>query len=151
MGFDSAALRAVTPPGLRLLRFVSSVPNELIFVVDRSGSMGGTSIEEVRNALQLCLRSMIAGCRFNIVGFGSTFQLLFPERQVYDERSLTAASTHVVNLQADLGGTELLPALQFVLDLPCHAGVRASGKRAAGACPAARRCGTMCPPVSVPA
>ena len=27
---------------------------------------------QVRNALQLCLRSMIPGCRFNIVGFGST-------------------------------------------------------------------------------
>jgi len=41
----------------------ASAPAELIFLVDRSGSMGGDSIEEVRNALQLCLRSMTPGCR----------------------------------------------------------------------------------------
>ena len=40
---------------------------EVIFVVDRSGSMGGDSIAEVRNALQLCLRSLTPGSRFNIV------------------------------------------------------------------------------------
>ncbi len=51
---------------------------DVTFVVDRSGSMEGTSIEEVRNALQLCLRSMNHGCTFNIVGFGSKYQLCFP-------------------------------------------------------------------------
>ena len=54
-------------------------PCEIIFVVDRSGSMGGTSIAEARNALQLCLRSLTEGTHFNIVGFGSSFELLFPE------------------------------------------------------------------------
>jgi Ca-activated chloride channel homolog len=91
-------------------------PAEVIFVIDRSGSMGGSSIEEVRNALQLCLRSMMTGCRFNIVGFGSTHEALFPESQPYDERSLAAASAHAASLDADLGGTEILPALQSVLE-----------------------------------
>jgi Ca-activated chloride channel homolog len=96
----------------------TSVPNELIFLVDRSGSMGGTSIEEVRNALQLCLRSMIPGCTFNIVGFGSQFKALFAKSRRYDEASLAEASAHVTSLEADLGGTEILPALQFVLEMP---------------------------------
>ena len=89
---------------------------EIIFVVDRSGSMGGTSIEEVRNALQLCLRSMVKGCYFNIIGFGSTAHALFPESREYDDASLREASAHVAALQADLGGTEILQALQLVLD-----------------------------------
>jgi Ca-activated chloride channel homolog len=101
----------------------ATVPNELIFLVDRSGSMDGTSIDEVRNALQLCLRSMVPGCRFNIVSFGSTFQPLFPENRSYDETSLEQASTHVAGLQADLGGTEILPALQFVLQQPPQPGL----------------------------
>jgi Ca-activated chloride channel family protein len=93
-----------------------TAPCDVTFLVDRSGSMNGTSIEEVRNALQLCLRSMIPGCRFNIVGFGNTFQKLFPESRAYDEASLSAASAHVSGLEADLGGTEILPALSFVLE-----------------------------------
>jgi hypothetical protein len=96
-------------------------PAEIVFVVDRSGSMEGTSIEEVRNALQLCLRSMISGCRFNIVGFGATYESLFPETRAYDQSSLDAASRHVRELRANLGGTEILPALEFTLSQPRHA------------------------------
>jgi Ca-activated chloride channel family protein len=99
----------------------SRSPAEVIFLIDRSGSMQGTSIQEVRNALQLCLRSMIPGCCFNIVGFGSTFQTLFSDSQPYDEQSLAGASAHVTEMQADLGGTEILEALRFVLTRPRHA------------------------------
>ena len=88
---------------------------EIVFVVDRSGSMNGSSIEEARNALQLCLRSLPAGILFNIVGFGSTFQKLFPKSRHYDEKSLAEASAHVKALKADLGGTEILPALESIL------------------------------------
>jgi hypothetical protein len=96
----------------------TAVPSEVIFVVDRSGSMQGSSIEEVRNALQLCLRSLIPGCRFNIVGFGNTFSALFDTSRPYDEASLREATEHVAHLEADLGGTEILPALAAVLQAP---------------------------------
>ena len=111
-----------------------STPGDITFVVDRSGSMEGSSIEEVRNALQLCLRSMIPGCRFNIVGFGTRFESLFPESRTYDEASLAEASEYVAALGADLGGTEILPALQFVLEqredrsLPRHIVVLTDGE-----------------------
>ena len=85
----------------------ASSPAEIIFVVDRSGSMAGTSIGEVRNALQLCLRSMTRGCRFNIVGFGSTYESLFPESRDYDQASLELASSQIGRMDADLGGTEI--------------------------------------------
>jgi len=91
-------------------------PAEVIFVIDRSGSMAGTSIAEVRNALQLCLRSMIPGCRFNIVGFGSHARQLFDRSRAYDEASLAEASAHVSAMQADLGGTEILSALRMVFE-----------------------------------
>ena len=95
-----------------------TTPCDVTFLVDRSGSMEGTSIDEVRNALQLCLRSMIPGCTFNIVGFGSKYQALFPHARAYDETSLAEATAHVSGLRANLGGTEILPALQFVLEQP---------------------------------
>jgi Ca-activated chloride channel homolog len=93
----------------------TSAASELIFLVDRSGSMQGTSIEEVRNALQLCLRSMTPGCRFNIVGFGSSYESLFAETRAYEQSSLDSATAHVAMMQANLGGTEILPALGSVL------------------------------------
>jgi hypothetical protein len=96
----------------------TSAPAEVIFVVDRSGSMAGQSIDEVRNALQLCLRSLTPDCRFNIVGFGSSHTMLFPKSRPYDQAALETASAHVAGLDADLGGTEILPALKAVLEIP---------------------------------
>jgi Ca-activated chloride channel homolog len=94
----------------------SRVPADVVFLVDRSGSMQGSSIEQVRNALQICLRSLEAGCTFNIVGFGSTFESMFSDIRAYDENALTEASAYVAKLGASLGGTELLPAIEFVLE-----------------------------------
>ncbi|HJS74023.1 MAG TPA: VIT and VWA domain-containing protein, partial [Vicinamibacteria bacterium] len=90
-------------------------PAEVIFVVDRSGSMGGSSIEEARNALQLSLRSLREGSLFNVVGFGSTYRMLFPESRPYGDENLRIATEHVSSLEANLGGTEILRALQAVL------------------------------------
>jgi Ca-activated chloride channel family protein len=95
-------------------------PAEIVFLVDRSNSMEGDSIAEVRNALQLCLRSMIHGCAFNIVSFGNTYTPLFGSSRPYDEASLAEATAHVREMSADLGGTELEPALRFVLEQPRH-------------------------------
>ena len=41
---------------------------------------------------------------------------MFNEVRPYDERSLTEASAYVAKLGASLGGTELLPAIEFVLE-----------------------------------
>jgi hypothetical protein len=99
------------------------VPSEVIFVVDRSGSMEGTSIDEVRRALQMGLRSMTPGCRFNIVGFGTRCEALFDESRWYDKATLAAASKHVENMHANFGGTELLAPLELVLGQPPCSGL----------------------------
>jgi len=41
--------------------------------------MGGDRIEAAQAALLVFLKSLPPGCYFNIVGFGSSFALLFPE------------------------------------------------------------------------
>ena len=55
---------------------------------------------------------------FNIIGFGSTVHALFPQSRLYDDASLRDASAHVATLEADLGGTEILPALHMALEQP---------------------------------
>jgi Ca-activated chloride channel family protein len=99
-------------------------PAEVVFVVDESGSMQGGSIGEVRNALQLCLRSMTKGCRFNIVSFGSDFEALFPESRPYEQHTLDIASGFVTRMSAERGGTEILPVLRHVLGRPTVGGLR---------------------------
>mmetsp|Transcript_131558 Transcript_131558/g.281265 ORF Transcript_131558/g.281265 Transcript_131558/m.281265 type:complete len:948 (-) Transcript_131558:58-2901(-) len=89
-------------------------PKEFIFVLDRSGSMSGGGIRRAAEALQLFLRSLPQGCRFNIVGFGDRIESLFDGPVTYDETSLQRASEHAERVQADLGGTNLMKPLQFI-------------------------------------
>lgn len=100
-----------------------SAKGEVVFLVDRSGSMEGTSIAEAKNALQLCLRSLAPGLLFNVVGFGSHHEPLFPASRPYDDASLAEASRHVAGLKADLGGTEILAPLKAILEAPAVDGL----------------------------
>jgi len=93
-------------------------PGEFLFIIDRSGSMGGPSIQQARAALLLALRSLEEGDRFNIVGFGSTFEPMFKEGVPYTQQSLEEAARKVEGMEADLGGTELLQPLKFATEAP---------------------------------
>jgi Ca-activated chloride channel family protein len=90
-------------------------PQEFIFIIDRSGSMGGESIQQARTALLLCLKSLQPGDQFNIYGFGSTYEKLFERSQPYTAETLATATQHVQRLDANLGGTEIYAALEDAL------------------------------------
>ena len=96
---------------------------EFIFVVDRSGSMGGAYIKSARETLTLFLKSIPPGCHFNIVGFGSRYQSLFPKSVPYNQENLDAAMKHTETMEADLGGTELLGPLQHIFKQPLLSGL----------------------------
>eukprot|EP01102_Stenamoeba_stenopodia_P013992 TRINITY_DN4606_c0_g1_i3.p1 TRINITY_DN4606_c0_g1~~TRINITY_DN4606_c0_g1_i3.p1 ORF type:complete len:764 (-),score=185.45 TRINITY_DN4606_c0_g1_i3:796-3087(-) len=88
---------------------------EFVFVVDRSGSMSGSKINQTKNALELFLRALPASCYFNIVGFGSSFVKLFSNgSQPYTESNVRAAENHIKGISANLGGTELMNPLRDI-------------------------------------
>ena len=87
---------------------------EFIFLVDRSGSMAGEFIKSARETLILFLKSIPPGCSFNIIGFGSNYESLFPSSVPYNQENLDRAIHHAERVEADLGGTELFPPLQFI-------------------------------------
>ena len=91
---------------------------EFTFLIDRSGSMRGSTIENARESLVLFLKSLPPGCRFNVIGFGSSFTSLFPNSVSYDQQHVDEAIAHAQSIQADLGGTELLPPLQHIFKQP---------------------------------
>ena len=56
---------------------VTNIPRELIFVIDTSGSMHGTSLSQAVRALTLALDGLHAADRFNIIQFNSVTSSLF--------------------------------------------------------------------------
>ena len=96
----------------------SSEVGEFIFVVDRSGSMSGDGIKNARETLLLFLKSLPDGCHFNVLGFGSSYDHLFKTSELYNDESVEKACNHAQNLQADLGGTEILEPLKWVFKQP---------------------------------
>nr|PNR35787.1 hypothetical protein PHYPA_021637 [Physcomitrium patens] len=85
--------------------------SEMIFLVDRSGSMMGTQIKQAGEALELFLRSIpFENHYFNIVGFGSNHNFLFPTSVEYTEDSLKKAVHYAQTIQANMGGTEIANA-----------------------------------------
>ncbi len=85
---------------------------EIIFVADQSGSMEGPRTKTLVAALRVFLKSLPVGIRFNICYFGSSYSLLFPESQVYDQESLGKALESLNGLDGDCGGTETLNAVR---------------------------------------
>ena len=91
-------------------------PVEVVFLVDCSGSMDGSSMLEARRALALCLQSLVSGDRFNVVRFGSNHEALFGESMEYTEKTLSKGRDLAQSMIADLGGTEILSPLKEVLE-----------------------------------
>eukprot|EP01062_Namystynia_karyoxenos_P010665 TRINITY_DN1378_c0_g1_i1.p1 TRINITY_DN1378_c0_g1~~TRINITY_DN1378_c0_g1_i1.p1 ORF type:complete len:945 (+),score=240.46 TRINITY_DN1378_c0_g1_i1:126-2960(+) len=112
----AALLRFVVPPPAE----PTPPPEELVFIIDRSGSMHGGCIDRARSALQLMLRSVPAlkGTGINVVSFGSQFKQLFSTCREYDDDCLAVAAKEVAGMGADMGGTEILKPLRAVMQQP---------------------------------
>ena len=81
---------------------------EIVFVCDRSGSMGeGVKIPNLKTALHIFLKSLPLGVKFNICSFGSRHSFLFDRSRSYDATSIEEATRHVDTFLANYGGTEI--------------------------------------------
>ena len=90
---------------------------EYTFVIDVSGSMSGRKLEQAKKALQLSLRNLIEGDRFNMIAFESEY-ICFSETSVpYTQSNLEKADRWVTSL-VPMGGTVILQPLRFVLERP---------------------------------
>ncbi|CAB1424030.1 unnamed protein product [Pleuronectes platessa] len=98
------------------------VHGEFIFLIDRSGSMSGVNINRVKDAMVVILKSLVPGCLFNIIGFGSTFKSLFTTSQNYEEEAVSLACEYVRKIRADMGGTNVLAPLTWILRQPTFSG-----------------------------
>jgi len=97
------------------------LPREVIYVIDTSGSMEGTSIVQAKKALSLALGQLAPEDRFNVIQFNSTTEQLFALPREASTANLVAARRYVDRLRAS-GGTEMAPALQAALAYPAKEG-----------------------------
>jgi len=117
VGGKTYALLMVMPPNAKAgdLAAIKRLPREVVFVIDTSGSMSGTSIVQARAALLLALERLKPGDTFNVTEFNSKAYSLFADAQYASPAAIARAKAYVRALKAR-GGTEMLKALGMALD-----------------------------------
>ncbi len=90
------------------------MPREMIFIIDTSGSMHGTSIQQAKSALTRALSGLKPGDRFNVIEFNSYATALFQQSMDVNGVNLSQAESFVRRLNAN-GGTEMRAALELAL------------------------------------
>jgi Ca-activated chloride channel homolog len=115
VGKDDYALAFITPPAIEQQK--DTRPREIVFVIDNSGSMGGTSMDQAKASLDYALSRLKPADRFNVIRFDDTMDLLFSDTVKADGENISVARGFVSNLQAS-GGTEMLEPLQAAMSDP---------------------------------
>lgn len=113
-GEDFLLLMLLPPQASSQTDVAATLPREVTFIIDTSGSMAGTSIQQAKASLQLALSTLTERDRFNIVEFNSHFQRYSPQAQPATAHNLRSAQAFVSRLNAT-GGTEMYAPLDAVL------------------------------------
>jgi Ca-activated chloride channel family protein len=105
-------LMVMPPAGSRP---TASLPREVIFVIDTSGSMHGASILQAKEALELAVLRLGPRDRFNVIEFNSGASTLFTDARAATAENLALATRWIRALKAQ-GGTEMAAALRLALN-----------------------------------
>jgi Ca-activated chloride channel family protein len=97
------------------------MPMEMLYMIDVSGSMEGTSIVQAREALLNALDRLAPSDRFSILWFNDRYGEFASESLLATSQNLDAARRFVRTLHAG-GGTEMLPALMHLMPRPSAPG-----------------------------
>jgi Ca-activated chloride channel family protein len=109
---ETFVLAVVLPPAAD--QAPSVLPRDVVFVLDRSGSMAGASIRQARAALVFALGRLTPQDRFNILRFANQTESLFDGLRPVSPESRALAVRYVEQTEAG-GGTNMRPALLAAL------------------------------------
>ena len=107
------ALLMLMPPEIDWTK-QQTLPKEMIYVIDISGSMSGESMQQARQALLLGLSQLNSEDWFNVIQFNSYTEAFSEQALPARENNIDRAKTYVGSLHAD-GGTEMADALNTAL------------------------------------
>jgi Ca-activated chloride channel homolog len=101
------------PP--RTVRPEQAVPKELIFVIDRSGSMSGFPIEKAKATMRLAIERMNPQDTFNLLSFSGGIGRCFARPVPNTAANRAVALKYLADLYGS-GGTEMMPAIIEALE-----------------------------------
>ena len=93
-----------------------------IFILDRSGSMGGPRMTTANGAVTSFIHSLPTGCSFSLICFGDEIEVqenLDIQRGPvfkYNDKSKKAVCERIARFQADMGGTNIIDPLNFAIN-----------------------------------
>ncbi len=90
------------------------VPKELVFVIDKSGSMRGFPIETAKEAMRLCIEGLHENDTFNLMTFSGGVGFCFEKPVPNTDENRGRALDFLASLQGS-GGTEMMKAIHACL------------------------------------
>jgi Ca-activated chloride channel family protein len=105
----------LVPP--RNLERLERGPVEMVFVLDRSGSMNGKPIEQARAAIERGIRHMRPDDTFQIIDFAENVSKLGNRPISATDRNIREGLSYLSTLDAS-GGTYMLPGMKAALRFP---------------------------------
>jgi Ca-activated chloride channel family protein len=93
---------------------VKVIARDIIFIIDTSGSMQGSSIKQAKSSLKLAISQLTNKDSFNIIAFDDEARLLFPITQMASLENISHSLGFIDDLSAD-GGTEMYRPLSNAL------------------------------------
>ncbi len=112
-GTDAFFLLAVTPPDLGE---TSTIPKDIVLVLDRSGSMNGEKIDQAKTALRYIVENLNPDDRFAVLSFSDLVSALYPALVPVAPLAVAETTTWIEELKAS-GGTNIDLALTQALAL----------------------------------
>jgi Ca-activated chloride channel family protein len=103
----------VVPPAQEHAQ-TSRISKEVVFVIDVSGSMSGSSIRQARSALKAGIDQLGKSDTFNIISFSDSSEFFANNALPVDSRSKVMAKDFIEQLEAS-GGTNMESAIQASL------------------------------------
>ncbi len=92
-----------------------AIQKKVVFVVDRSGSMVGKSMEQAKEASKFVVNHLNDGDLFNIVAYDAEVEAFEPELQTFNQKTRAKAQRFIEGLFAG-GSTNIDGALTTALD-----------------------------------
>ena len=89
----------------------SPLPLNLSLVLDRSGSMHGSKIENLREATSQVLDMLQPQDYVSVIVFNSRNEVVFPSQRITDHNVRADLKARIAKLKAD-GGTNMAPAME---------------------------------------